>query len=186
VLEQEIPSDLTPVNVVSAVLSRGNLDVASCVSLSGQVYTLDTSCLAAGEEYLDKNERITLRVEASVNSDIQFEQQATARAEFFATSLPGANGTANSAPGAAGGDDGERTGTRIVNDSGQSVNDLYLVRTATVTAESPTVDVVLNEDQLQIGETLTITSDVSIPTGSTEDFTVTLTLPAGLAYKMKR
>ncbi|MBF7073393.1 tandem-95 repeat protein [Glaciecola sp. MH2013] len=182
-LTQTIPDDLTPQSVVSAVLSRGNLDISACVALAGQVYTLDTSCLAAGEEYLDKNERITLRIATTVDADIQFDQRATGRAEFTATSLPGENGTAGATVGVAGGDNGERTGSRVANGSGQSVNDLYLVRTATVTAESPTVDMVLNEERLQIGETLTISADVAVPTGSTENFELTLTLPSGLAYE---
>ncbi|MFC4701140.1 tandem-95 repeat protein [Glaciecola siphonariae] len=183
-IEQQIPSQLTPVTLPlqSAVLSRGNTNIAACAALSGQVLTVDTSCLPASEQYLGPNENITIQLEATVDPAIRFEEQATSRATAIASSLPGTQGTANATPGLPNADNGERTGERVVNTSGQSVNDYFMINTATVTAESPSINLSASEDTRQVGELLTLTSEIGLPTGSTEDFIVTLQLPNGLRY----
>ena len=183
-IQELIPSQLTPapLPLLSAVLSRGNTDISACASITGQLLQVDLTCLPAGEEYLGPNERITIRLEAEVDPAIRFEETATARTTVIATSLPGAQGSANATPGLPNTDTGERTGDRVRNTSGESVNDYFYTRRATITAESPTIGLSLSDTELQIGELLTLTSDIGLPTGSTEDFEVTVNLPAGLRY----
>ena len=183
-IEETIPNQLSPLPlpIQSAVLSRGNTDVSACAALNGQVLNFDFSCLPAGEEYLGPGEKVTIRLEAQVDPAIKFEESASSQAIVTATSLPGTQGSNNATPGLPNSDNGERTGDRISNTSGETVNDYFYAKNATVVAESPTINLTLSDTNLQIGEALTITSDIGLPTGSTEDFEFSLTLPDGLHY----
>jgi len=178
-----LPARYNSVMLTSATLSRGAVDISGCVGIVGNTITLDTDdvCLAAAERYLAAGETITLVYTADVDPSIQFEEQVTNTAVAEATSLPGANGTAAATPGAPDSDTGERTGSGALNTSGQNVNDLTAMDTATVTADRPTLTKT-GDASLQIGETTTFTVTVSVPVGTTDSFTITDDLPAGLRY----
>ncbi|WP_395339116.1 tandem-95 repeat protein [Ningiella sp. W23] len=183
-LEQTLPAELTPaaLPLLSAVLSRGSTDVTACASLAGQVVTLDSSCLAANDAYLGSGESITVQLEAVVDPFIRFGQSASTSASVKASSLPGLRGTSDAAPGAPNSDNGERTGDRVVNTSNQSVNDLFVIKTASVIAETPSIELSLSDSSLQVGEVLTVTQQIALPVGTTDDFIATLDLPDGLLY----
>ncbi|MEZ5594721.1 MAG: isopeptide-forming domain-containing fimbrial protein [Gammaproteobacteria bacterium] len=178
-----LPVRYDPPLLDSATLSRGAVDLSACVNVVGQTITLDTddACLAAAERYLDPGETITLVYTADVVPDILFEEQVTNTADAQATSLPGDNGTGAATPGAPDSDTGERTGSGNTNTSGQNVNDLTVMDSATVIANRPTVSKV-GDANLQIGETSTFTVTVSVPPGSTNSFVLTDDLPTGLRY----
>ncbi len=182
-ITQTFPSELSPTAVNSATLSRGSVDISACASISGQVLTVDSTCLAAAEQYLAPGESIVVTLAADVDPNVTFEQQVTSTANFEMTSLPGTNGTSNSAPGAADSDTGERTGSQATNTSGQSVNNLVVMQSATITTDKPSIALTATNADAQIGETVTLTSAIGIPTGQTDNFVSTLDLPAGLRYE---
>ncbi len=178
-----LPSRYNSLMLTSATLSRGAVDISGCVTILGNTITLDTddACLAAAERYLAAGETITLIYTADIDPSIQFEEQVVNTATGEATSLPGSNGTFAATPGAPDSDTGERTGSGALNTSGQSVNDLTAMDSATVTADRPTLTKTGGAN-LQIGQTTTFTITVSAPVGTTDNFTITDNLPAGLRY----
>ncbi|NBC49772.1 MAG: isopeptide-forming domain-containing fimbrial protein, partial [Gammaproteobacteria bacterium] len=184
-LEDVLPARYQNPSLTSATLSRGNIDLVSCATVSGQTIELDLDlgCLDAGERYLGPDETITLIYTATLDPAVEFEEVVTNTASVQATSLPGNNGTANTTPGDPGGDTGERTGSGDPNDSGQSVNDLAAMNSASVTADRPTVTKTVADDALQIGETTEVRLTIAVPVGKTNAFVLTDSLPAGLEYQ---
>lgn len=183
-LAQTLPSRLTYSALQSAILSRGNVDVAACLGQSGQEISVNANCLAQGERYLAPGETITLIYEANVDPAIGFEEQINAEATVSLTSLKG-NGSERSLDsfsGSAGSDTGERTGTNRKNTSNQAVNQLRAVASETLVAGAPQVSLQTSASDVVIGQAYSYTVSFSLPTGTTDNFTYTLDLPAGLSY----
>jgi len=111
---------------------------------------------------------------ATVDPTIGFEEMVTNTATGQASSLPGSNGTSDATPGAPGTAQGERDGSGGVNDLIQSDD-------ATVTADRPTVTK-SGDTNLQILETTTMTVQVGVPVGTTNNFVISDDLPSGLRY----
>ena len=168
--------------LVSAVLSRGSVDISGCGSFTGNTLNLDLTCLAAAERYLAPGENVTLVYTAVLDPNISFEAVTTNTVDVQTTSLPGTNGTGSATPGAPDSDTGERTGSNTLNTSGNAVNDLNDADNATVTANRPTIAKVVSDNTLQILETTTNTLTIPIPVGQTNNFVVTDNLPSGLSF----
>ncbi|MCP3892141.1 MAG: hypothetical protein GY702_25205, partial [Desulfobulbaceae bacterium] len=179
------PAILNTPAITSAVLSRGSIDISGCASFSGNDLAVDGSCLAGGqqgaEHYLAPGETITVVYSATVGSGIGFEQTIANTMEVAITSLPGSNGAA--APGAAGSDTGERIGDNSNNDSGQAVNDLVTMATASVTSSAPTLSMTASIAQAAILDGVTLTASFGVPVGTNNNLVYTLDLPTGLTYQ---
>ena len=184
-ISDDVPSRFNSVTLTSAKHSRSDLDISGCGTVSGNLLTIDSgdgNCPGTDEEYLAAGESIVVIYEATVDLSIGFEETVTNTVMTNATSLPGNNGTAGATSGTAGSDTGERTGSGNNNDSGQNVNDTAAIASASVTADSPTLTLILSAEDASIGTIEDIEASFSIPTGSTDDFEFELDLPAGLAY----
>jgi uncharacterized repeat protein (TIGR01451 family)/fimbrial isopeptide formation D2 family protein len=181
-IEDTLPSRLQSPAISSATLSRGDVDIATCASFSGNDLTVDSSCLSASERYIAPGESIEVVFTAQVDPAIGFEEEVTNTATVSVTSLPSNNGTGDVTPGTPGSDTGERNGTQTDNDSGQAVNDLTAMTSEVITSGAPTVSLVASTENAHIGETVTMTATFSIPTGSTDNFEYALSLPSGLTY----
>ncbi len=169
---------LTPAVTSAAIGGGRTIDITACATFAGNTLTVDpsTGCLAAGDNYLDPVENITVIYTAVVDPAINFEETVDNTATGTLTSLPGTNGSGPpSAPGVPGAADGERTG------SGVGANDLSGSDTATVTANQPTVTKT-GDASLQINDTTTMTVEISVPVGTTSSFVLTDNLPTGLRY----
>ena len=168
--------------LVSAILSRGALDITACGGFTGNTLNLDMSCMPlATDRYLAPGDTVTLVYTAVLDPNIAFEAVTNNTVSVQTTSLPGTNGN-YPAPGAPDSDTGERTGSNALNTSGQAVNDLNASDNATVTADRPTITKVVSDNTLQILETTTTTLTIPIPVGQTSNFVVTDDLPPGLSY----
>jgi uncharacterized repeat protein (TIGR01451 family) len=157
---------LTPAVTSAAIGGGRTIDITACATFAGNTLTVDpsTGCLAAGDNYLDPVENITVIYTAVVDPAINFEETVDNTATGTLTSLPGTNGSGPpSAPGVPGAADGERTG------SGVGANDLSGSDTATVTANQPTVTKT-GDASLQINDTTTMTVEISVPVGTTLEF----------------
>ncbi len=176
IITDTLPAEYQNLQLTSAVLSRGTMDLSVCTSILTNTITLDTNgiCMTPGERYLGPGETITLIYTADVDSNIGFEQQITNTATGSATSLPGTNGTGDTTPGAAGTEWGER-------DASGSVNDLQASDNSTVTAGKPTITKT-GDTNLQILGTTTMTIPIDVPVGTTGNFVITDNLPSGLRY----
>lgn len=181
-IEDTLPARLGSPAISSATLSRGDVDIAACASFSGSALTFDSSCLAASERYIAPGESVEVVFTAQVDPAIGFEEEVTNTATASVTSLPSNNGTADATPGNAGTDTGERNGTQTDNDLGQAVNNLTAMASEVITAGKPTVSLVTSSENAHIGETVTMTATFSIPTGTTDNFEYSLSLPSGLIY----
>lgn len=181
-IEESLPARLSGAAITSATLSRGNVDIQGCGGFSGNDLTLDSSCLAASEQYLDAGESLTVIYTAMVDAAIGFEEEVITTADFSITTLPGDNGTADATPGAPDTDTGERTGSQVENTSEQAVNDLVVMSSEIITAGAPTLSLNTSLDNANIGDTVTLTATFGIPTGNTDNFTYSLDLPLGLTY----
>ncbi|WP_426359334.1 tandem-95 repeat protein [Pseudocolwellia sp. HL-MZ19] len=185
-IEQTLPTRLNSPSITSATITRANsstVDVSSCASFSGNDLTVDSSCLTDEEQrYLDAGESLEVKYSANVDVSIGFEEQVSTIADFSITTLPGAKGTNDAAPGAADSDTGERTGSQENNTSSQAVNDLIVMTTEVITANAPTVSLITSAENANIKDTVTLTATFGIPTGTTDDFVYTLDLPAGLTF----
>jgi len=184
-IQGSVPAILNNPSITSAVLSRGSVDVSGCASFSANALSVDGSCLAGGqqgaEHYLAANESITVTYTASVDSSVGFEQTIDNTMNLVMTSLPASNGAA--APGAAGSDTGERIGDNSNNDSAQAVNDLVIMKTASITSDTPTLNLTVSEAKAAISAEVILTADFAVPVGTSNNFTFTLDLPAGLSYQ---
>ncbi|WP_426369441.1 tandem-95 repeat protein [Pseudocolwellia sp. HL-MZ7] len=185
-IEETLPTRLNSPSITSATITRANsstVDVSSCASFSGNDLTVDSSCLTDEEQrYLDAGESLEVKYSANVDVSIGFEEQVSTIADFSITTLPGAKGTNDAAPGAADSDTGERTGSQENNTSSQAVNDLIVMTTEVITANAPTVSLITSAENANIKDTVTLTATFGIPTGTTDDFVYTLDLPAGLTF----
>ncbi|MHC6648279.1 tandem-95 repeat protein [Alteromonas sp. HB246098] len=183
-INDNVPARFNTVSLVSATHSRGaGIDVSACASISGNELTVESdSCAVSDIDYLEAGESVTVVYTAQVNFDIAFEETVTNTVSTSATSLPGASGTGNATPGAAGSDTGERTGSGANNDSGQNVNDIADSAMASVTANAPTLTLTTTAADAAIGTVVDLTASFSIPTGTTDNFVYTLDLPSGLTY----
>ena len=181
-IEDTLPIRLQSPAISSATLSRGDVDIATCASFSGNNLTVDSSCLAASERYIAPGESVEVVFTAQVDPAIGFEEEVSNTATVSVTSLPSNNGTGDVTPGTPGSDTGERNGTQTNNDSGQAVNDLTVMTSEVITSGAPTVSLVTSSENAHIGETVTMTATFSIPTGSTDNFEYSLNLPDGLTY----
>ncbi|MGY8900703.1 MAG: Ig-like domain-containing protein [Paraglaciecola sp.] len=181
-IEDTLPVRLQSPAISSATLSRGDVDIATCASFSGNALTVDSSCLAASERYIAPGESVEVVFTAQVDPAIGFEEEVSNTATVSVTSLPSNNGTGDVTPGTPGSDTGERNGTQTNNDSGQAVNDLTVMTSEVITSGAPTVSLVTSSENAHIGETVTMTATFSIPTGSTDNFEYSLNLPDGLTY----
>jgi uncharacterized repeat protein (TIGR01451 family)/fimbrial isopeptide formation D2 family protein len=175
VITDQLPVDFINLQIVSATLSRGAVDISGCASFAGNLLSVDSSCLAVAERYLDPGETYTVVYTADVTPTVLFEQQITNTASGTASSLPGDNGTGSVTPGNPGDNDGERTG------SGAGTNDLQTSAQATVIADKPTITK-SGDALLQIGETTTMTLMIGVPVGTTNNFVLTDDLPTGLSF----
>ena len=181
VISDALPSELTNVQLISAVLSRGNTDISESVTIVGNTLTATLDSLAASERYLAPGDTITLQYSVDVTGSANFEQVITNTAEVQATSLPGDYGTGNATTGQPGSDNGERLGDGSNNTSGDAVNDLNASGSSSVSVAQPTISKSGGTD-LQIGDTTVNTITVSVPVGNTSNFVITDDLPDGLAY----
>ena len=185
-IEETLPSRLNSPSVTSATITRANsstIDVSSCASFSGNDLTVDSSCLTDEQQrYLDAGEILEVKYSADVDISIGFEEQVSTTADFSITTLPGAKGTNDAAPGTADSDTGERTGSHVTNTSNQAVNDLIVMTTEVITASAPTVNLVTSAATANIKDTVTLTATFGIPTGTTDNFVYTLNLPTGLTF----
>ena len=181
VITDTLPSELTNVQIVSSVLSRGNTDLTASSSVVGNTITVDLSSLAASERYIAPGDTITVQYTADITGQANFEQVITNTAEVRATSLQGDYGSGNSAQGTPGSDEGERLGDGSTNTSGDAVNDLNASGSSSISVAQPSMTKSGGTD-LQIGDTTTNTITVSVPVGNTSDFVITDTLPSGLTY----
>ncbi|WP_394148224.1 Ig-like domain-containing protein [Shewanella atlantica] len=176
-----LPARLQSPSLTSATLSRGSKDLLGCFSFIGNTLASNASCVS-GEHYLDPGETITLVYTATVDPTIGFEEKLTNTLSATVTSLPGARGTGDAAPGAAEGDTGERTGSGNDNDSAQKVNDLIASDSVTVTAGKPTINLTAGSSELPILDKTTVMATMAIPVGTTDNFVFTYDLPTGLTY----
>lgn len=183
-INDNVPARFNTVSLVSATHSRNaGIDVAACASISGNELTVESDgCAVSDIDYLEAGESVTVVYTANVNFDIAFEETVTNTVSTSATSLPGASGTGNATPGAAGSDTGERTGSGANNDSGQNVNDIADSAMASVTANAPTLTLTTTAADAAIGTVVDLTASFAIPTGTTDNFVYTLDLPSGLTY----
>ncbi len=181
VITDTLPAELTNVQIVSSVLSRGNIDLTASSNVVGNTITVDLSSLTASERYLAPGDTITIQYTADITGQANFEQVITNTAEVEATSLPGTNGSGNSAQGLPGSDTGERLGDGSLNTSGDAVNDLNASGSASISVAQPSMSKTGGVD-LQIGDTTTNTITLSVPVGNTSNFVITDTLPSGLTY----
>lgn len=164
-----------PFVITSATHSRAGVLSSVCASFTGNTMSCDLSCLAASEQYIGPGESITVSYTADVDPSISFEEQIDSTATLRATSLPGANGTGSATPGVSGDSDGER-------DSSGGENDLIVSDDATVTASKPTLTKSAAISNLAILETTTMTIEVDISVGTTNNFVITEDLASGLSY----
>ena len=180
-----VPAILNTPALVSAVLSRGSLDISACAGFTGNALSIDGSCLAGGNQgashYLAPGESISVVYTATVDASVGFEQTIANTMDVSITSLSGSNGSA--APGTAGSDTGERIGDNSSNDSAQAVNDMVIMANANLTSNAPTLTLSASTAQSTILDSLTLTASFAIPVGSTDNFVYTLDLPTGLSYQ---
>ncbi|QPG06136.1 hypothetical protein IT774_02645 [Salinimonas marina] len=183
VITENLPSRLAYQGLTSATLSRGNQDISACVTQANNEIIVTSSCLTDNRErYLAPGESITIVYTAQADASIGFEEPVESLATFTATSLPGEQGTGNATPGTAGSAHGERTGLPGDNSEAQAVNNLTATGRETIMAGAPAVSLAGSSSALLIGESLTYTMDLGIPTGTTDAFSATLTLPTGVRY----
>jgi len=182
IITDTLPGDFVNPAVVSATLSRGPVDVTSSASFSGNALTVDLAgTVVASERYLDPGETVTVVYTADVSTSAAFETEIDNTAVGTFTSTPGTNGTSSATPGAPDSDTGERTGSQATNTSAQAVNDLRASDMATVTTDKPTITM-SGGGMYQVGEVVTMTVQIPVPTGSTNNFVLTTDLPSGLSY----
>ncbi len=180
-ISDTLPNRYGNLQLVSATLSRGSVDLAGCVTVAALTISLDSNCLAAAERYLDPGETITLVYTATLASSAAFNEQITNTAVGRVSSLPGSNGTGGVTPGAPGSSTGERLGSGLNNELGQAVNGLTAQDSATITAGRPTLTKT-GDTALPVGGVATMTLTVDLPTGNTASLVVTDDLPTGLVY----
>ncbi|HFD11862.1 MAG TPA: isopeptide-forming domain-containing fimbrial protein, partial [Crenotrichaceae bacterium] len=156
VISDQLPADYLNPQIVSATLSRGGVDISACASFTGNLLSVDSSCLAAADRYLDPGETYTVVYTADVTPTVQFEQPITNTASATVSSLPGDQGSGSVTPGNPGDNNGERNG------SGAGSNDLQASAQATVIADKPTISK-SGDAALQIGETTTMTLMIGVP-----------------------
>ena len=65
-IEDTLPIRLQSPAISSATLSRGDVDIATCASFSGNNLTVDSSCLAASERYIAPGESVEVVFTAQV------------------------------------------------------------------------------------------------------------------------
>ncbi len=180
-----VPALATAPTLVSAVLSRGSIDISGCASFTGNALSVDGSCLAGGQQgsqhFLAVDETITVVYQATIDVGVGFEQTIDNTMDVTITSLPGNNGAA--APGAAGSDKGERVGNNVNNDSGQAVNDLVIMATATVISDAPSLSLTASVAQAAVIDEVILTANFSVPVGVSNNFTYNLDLPTGFSYQ---
>ncbi len=181
------PAILTSPAITSVALARGgNVDISACAGFTGNVLSIDGSCLDGGgqngtEHYLAPGETITVEYQATVDVSVGFEQTIANTMKVTATSLSGNNGAA--APGAAGSDTGERIGDNSNNTSAQAVNDLVVSTTANVVSGAPSLSLTASATQATILSEVTLTASFSVPVGTNNNFVLSLDLPTGLSYQ---
>ena len=130
---------------------------------------------------LNQTQYLNITYQATVNSNVTYGQQVNNTAQVTGTSLPGDHGTNNATPGNPGSNNGKRTGDPT--QPAGVVNNLIDTSTATVTVRSPTISKNV-EGQKTINRTIDDTATenliITLPVGTTNDFSITDIAPSGL------
>ena len=127
---------------------------------------------------LEKGECVYISYSAHLKDSVQFGAIIINSATVTTTSLPGNKGSNNETPGNPGDYNGERTG------SGNGENDFYDTTSFTVNVATPTIDKSINnfKNYYAVEEEPEFKIVVGVPTGTTDNFTITDTLSSGLSY----
>ncbi|HTX91046.1 MAG TPA: SdrD B-like domain-containing protein, partial [Anaerolineales bacterium] len=142
--------------------------------------------------------QVTINYRANLTSAVVPHQTVTNTAALTYTSLPGTgtagNPTGSNTPGASGASNGERDGSGGINTyhgtdtADVTVNNVAPVKSIVSTSETGTPetgdgsDATINARLLAIGETMRYRLTVTLPEGTSNNFVLADTLPAGLSY----
>ena len=140
-------------------------------------YNLTGNNLTAYIDRLLQGQNVNITFTADLREDAIFGSNIPNTMTVKGTSLPGPYGTNNTTPGDPGSGTGERTG-----DGG--INNLNATSTTRVNVTAPTITKTFidgsNLKESPIGNILTHKITISVPTGRTENLTVTDIIPTGL------
>ena len=178
---------VNPVALVGLPAYASSTDNSDYVA-PGQAVDLIISELRPGDSF-------TVRVTATVRATVTIGQIIANQADLTWTSLPGAQGTGSTTPGASGDPTGERNGstTPAVNDYSDSGNVSFTVGGSVSTVKSidgtseahtsdSTADTAADPRPLAIGEVLTYRLVTSMPEGTSPDVQILDTLALNIEF----